>query len=72
MTAPTDEQIRLPDRRTETGTRTFFGKPYHWARNAAGRLVLMHGPDPRTITTSEFLDILGPRPAEKLTKGVRG
>lgn len=47
---PDDERLTLRDTRTERGTKYLFGKPYHWARDAADELVLLPGPDPRAVT----------------------
>jgi hypothetical protein len=55
--SPDGERLTLVDHRTERGTRVFDGKPYHWAHNERGNLVLLPGPDPRRIA-----DVVGVKP----------
>ena len=51
------ETYTLSRSRTERGTRILFGKLYHYGRNSAGNLVLLAGPDPRTVDVDRLLGI---------------
>lgn len=64
-----EERFTLLNSRRETGSIALFGKEYHWARNSAGQLTLLRGPDPRTNFWDAILS--GPHAGQYLVGGDR-